>query len=226
MPHGVSGSIGSTDPLDMDYFSQVKNLADRYEVPWVSDHLCWTGVNGKNTHDLLPMPYTEESLAHVCERVKRVQDFLQRPFILENPSSYVAFSHSTIPEWDFMRAITDRTGCGLLLDVNNIFVSSKNHSFDPLSYLAAIDPASVAQYHIAGHSQEEGYILDTHTGPVPASVWTMLEHAVRLIGPRSTLLEWDTDIPSLHEVVADARRAEVILRPVKRAKNSHPEASL
>ncbi len=206
--HGVSLSIGSTEPLDMEYLKAVKGLADVIEAPWVSDHVCWTGVGGSNSHDLLPVPYTEEMLRWMVQRIRRVQDVLERPLMLENPSSYVAFVDSPITEWDFIAAMAEEADCGLLLDVNNIYVSSVNHNFDPDDYLAAVPWDRVAQFHVAGHTDRGTHILDTHIGPVVEPVWALFGKAWRLSGGRSVLLEWDDEIPDFDTVWAEALKAE------------------
>ncbi|MEO8055216.1 MAG: DUF692 domain-containing protein, partial [Acidobacteriota bacterium] len=171
--HGVSMSIGGTDPLDFDYLRKVKALADRTKALWVSDHLCFTGVMGRNTHDLLPLPYTEESLKHVTQRVRTVADVLERPLVLENPSSYVEFRASTIPEWTFFDRLLRDADCGMLLDVNNVYVSSVNHGFDPVAYLDALPHDRVVQYHLAGHTDKGTYLLDTHSTRVKDEVWSL-----------------------------------------------------
>jgi len=213
--HGVSMSVGSTDPLDRVYLGKVKSLADRVRAVWVSDHVCWTGVAGRNLHDLLPMPYTEEALRHLVKRIRRVQDILERPLVLENPSSYVEFRSSSMPEWEFLARMADEADCGLLLDVNNVYVSSFNHGFDPEAYLRGIPPERVAYVHIAGHTNFGTHILDTHIGPVIDPVWNLYRLAHRLTGGRSTLLEWDEQIPSFpvvhREVLKTRKHMEVAL---------------
>ena len=207
--HGVSMSVGSTDPLDRVYLGKVKALADRVRAVWVSDHVCWTGVAGRNLHDLLPMPYTEEALRHIVKRIRRVQDLLERPLVLENPSSYVEFRSSSMPEWEFLARMADEADCGLLLDVNNVYVSAFNHGFDAEAYLRGIPPKRVAYIHIAGHTNFGTHLLDTHIGPVIDPVWTLYRLAHRLTGGRSTLLEWDERIPSfpvVHREVQKARK--------------------
>ncbi len=209
--HGVSLSIGSTDALDHDYLRQLRALRDRVGARWVSDHLCFTGAAGINTHDLLPLPYTEEALRHVAARVREVQDVLEAPLVLENPSSYVEFSASTLSEWDFLAALTRETGCGILLDVNNVYVSAFNHGFDVDTYLAAIPPQRVAQYHVAGHTNHGTHLVDSHIGPVIDGVWELLAKAHARTGPVSTLLEWDAEIPAFDVVHAEALRAHEFL---------------
>ena len=205
--HGVSMSVGSTDPLDRSYLANVKALARRVRAVWVSDHVCWTGVAGRNLHDLLPLPYTEEALRHVVKRIRRVQDVLERPLILENPSSYVEFKSSSMPEWEFIARMAEEADCGLLLDVNNVYVSAFNHGFDAEAYLRAIPPERVAYYHVAGHTDFGTHLLDTHIGPVIDPVWKLLQLARRLSGGRSTLLEWDEKIPSFSVVHREALKA-------------------
>jgi len=205
--HGVSLSIGSGDPLDFDYLAKLKRLAVHVRARWVSDHLCWTGVAGLNTHDLLPMPLHEASLRHVVERVRAVQDFLERPLVLENPSTYVGFVDSTMSEWEFLNRLCDATGCGLLLDVNNVYVSSVNHDFDPVEYLRAIPAERVVQFHLAGHTNCGTHLIDTHDGRVTSPVWELYRLAHQLTGGVSTLLEWDAKIPPFAEVHAEVLKA-------------------
>ena len=216
--HGVSLSIGSADPLDFEYLRALRELAQRFDPAWVSDHLCWTGVGGHNLHDLLPLPFTEEALRHVVERIGRVQDFLGRRIAIENVSSYVTFRQSTIAEWDFLAAVAEQADCGILLDINNIYVSAVNHRFDPLIYLAAIPPARVWQFHLAGHSDHGDYLLDTHDYPVKDEVWDLYATAVHRFGRVSTLIEWDDRIPPLAGLVAEARRARAILERVRKER--------
>jgi uncharacterized protein (UPF0276 family) len=201
--HGVSLSIGSTHPLDREYLAKVKALAARIEPEWISDHLCWTGVGGKNAHDLLPLPYTEEALANVVGRVRTVQDFLGRRILLENVSSYVTFRDSPLTEWEFLRAVAEQADCLILLDVNNIYVSSVNHEFDPHDYLNAIPVERVQQFHIAGHENHGDYLIDTHDHPVPDPVWSLYDAAVRRFGNVSTMIERDANIPPLEELCAE-----------------------
>lgn len=207
--HGVSLSIGSTAALDRDYLDRLKALADRIEPRWISDHLCWTGVAGKNMHDLLPMPYTEEALTNVVHRVSDVQDILGRRILLENVSSYVSFKSSELTEWEFLREVAERSDCLILLDVNNIYVSSVNHELDPLQYLNAIPAARVQQIHLAGHESHADYLIDTHDHPVSDPVWDLYAAAIRRFGNVSTMIERDANIPPLAELVAelDAARA-------------------
>ncbi len=205
--HGVSLSVGSTDPLDSAYLARLRDLADQVEAAWVSDHLCWTGVGGRNAHDLLPMPYTEEALTHVVSRVIRVQETLGRRIALENPSSYLTFSASSIPEEQFLAAVAERADCGILLDVNNVYVSSVNHRFDARAYLDAIPAERVWQIHLAGHSDHGAYLLDTHDHPVCDPVWDLYRHAVRRCGAVPTLVEWDEHIPTWDVLEDQSRQA-------------------
>ncbi len=205
--HGVSLSIGSADPLDTGYLTKLRALADRLQPAWISDHLCWTGVNGAVTHDLLPMPLTRSSLDHVADRVRAVQDFLGRPLVLENPSTYLEFRVSEIPEWEFLGLLAEETGCGLLLDVNNLFVGAYNHGFDPVSYIEGLPADHVVQVHLAGHRDHGTHLLDTHDRPVPDGVWSLYAQAQARTGGVSTLLEWDADIPPYPELVAELAKA-------------------
>ncbi|MHB2021395.1 MAG: MNIO family bufferin maturase [Candidatus Xenobia bacterium] len=205
--HGVSMSIGSTDPLDFDYLRQLKALAERIKAPMVSDHLCFTGVLGRNVHDLLPVPLDEPTLQHVAERVRTVQDFLERPLFLENPSSYVEFTCSTMTEWDFLSRLMELADCGMLLDLNNVYVSSFNHGFDPNRYVDAIDPTRVAYHHLAGHTNKGTHIIDTHNDYVIDPVWQLYERFHKRSGGRTTLVEWDESIPSFEVVHAEVLKA-------------------
>ena len=205
--HGVSLSIGSAEPLDRAYLDEVNALAKRIEPAWISDHLCWTGVGGKNLHDLLPLPYTEEALKHVVQRVRTVQDILSRRILLENVSSYVSFCDSRLTEWDFLRTVAEEADCLILLDVNNIYVSSVNHEFDPHDYLAAIPIERVQQMHLAGHQNHGDYLIDTHDHPVADPVWALYADAVRRFGPVSTMIERDANIPPLGELQAELAAA-------------------
>jgi uncharacterized protein (UPF0276 family) len=208
--HGVSLSIGSTAPLDHEYLRQVKALAARVEPEWISDHLCWTGVAGRNTHDLLPLPYTEEALAHVVARVRTVQEVLERRILLENVSSYVGFRDSPLTEWQFLAEIAARADCLILLDVNNIYVSAVNHEFDPLEYLAGVPPERVQQIHLAGHENHGDYLVDTHDHPVPDPVWELYASAIRRCGAVSTMIERDDRIPPLAELCAELDQARAL----------------
>lgn len=205
--HGVSLSIGSTDPLDRDYLRQLKGLAARTRAHWVSDHLCWTGVLGRNVHDLLPMPYTEEALRHTVARARAVSDILERPLVLENPSSYVEFAASSMPEWEFLARLAEAADCGLLLDVNNVYVSAFNHGFDPRVYVDALPADRIVQYHLAGHTHKGTHIIDTHSDHAVPEVWDLYARSVRRTGNVSSLYEWDEDIPDFETVHAEARKA-------------------
>ncbi len=209
--HGVSLSIGSTDPLDFEYLGELRALRDRVHARWVSDHLCWTGVAGKNTHDLLPMPYTEEALRHVVQRVRAVQDFMGAPLALENPSSYAEFAGDSMREWEFLGRLAEDADCALLLDVNNIYVSSRNHGFDPMTYLSAIPFDRVVQFHVAGHTDHGTHIIDSHIGPVLDPVWQLLAEAHGRTSGVPVLLEWDAEIPSFAETHAEALRARAFI---------------
>jgi hypothetical protein len=210
--HGVSLSIGSTDPLDFEYLAKLKALAKECQPAWVSDHVCWTGVAGRNTHDLLPLPLNEESLRHVTERVRVVQDYLERPLVLENPSSYITFAASTMSEWEFLSRLTADADCGLLLDVNNVYVSSVNHEFDPAEYLRSLPHERVVQFHLAGHTHLGTHCIDTHDGRVIDSVWQLYRLAHQLTGGASTLLEWDAKIPPFPELHAEVLKARDYLQ--------------
>jgi uncharacterized protein (UPF0276 family) len=208
--HGVSMSIGSVDPLDMQYLRDLKALAQRVEPEWISDHLCWTAVDGVNLHDLMPLPYTEEALMHVARRVRQVQDFLGRRILLENVSSYVTYTHSQMQEWEFLAALTAEADCDLLLDVNNIYVSSVNHEFDADAFLAAIPAQRVRQMHLAGHQRQGGYLIDTHDQPVPEAVWDLYRSAVARFPNVSTMIERDGNIPPVAELVEELDRAREV----------------
>jgi len=208
--HGVSLSIGSDDPLDRDYLRRIAALAKRVEPAWISDHLCWTGVGGRNMHDLLPLPYDEATLDHVVERIGQVQDALGRRLVLENVSSYVTYRRSTMPEWEFLAAVARRADCLILLDVNNIHVSAFNHDFDPLAYLDAIPAERVQQIHLAGHEDNGSHLIDTHDHPVIDPVWRLYGEAIRRCGPVSTMIERDDNIPPLGELVAELAQARAI----------------
>lgn len=205
--HGVSMSVGSSDPINFDYLKKLKALAARTRARWISDHLCWTGVSGINTHDLLPMPYTDESLQHVAERVRVISDYLERPVFLENPSTYLEFAQSTWAECDFLAELARRSGCGLLLDVNNVYVSAFNHGFDPFRYIDRLPVDRVVQIHLAGHTNKGTHILDTHSDHVVDPVWQLYRRVYERMGGVATLLEWDEAIPGFDIVHAEARKA-------------------
>jgi uncharacterized protein (UPF0276 family) len=208
--HGVSLSLGSVDPLDTGYLDQVAALAAETEPAWVSDHLCWSSVGGHTGHDLWPLPFTEESLAHVVARVRQIQDRLRRRILVENVSSYVQFASSTLTEWEFLAALAERADCGLLLDINNVFVSAHNHGFSAETFLEGIPVTRVGQFHLAGHSDHGTYLLDTHDHPVCDPVWDLYRKAVQRFGAIATLIERDDDIPALGDLVAESRHAATI----------------
>ena len=208
--HGTALSIGSVDPLNLNYLARLKTLADRVDPFIVSDHLCWAGTEGEQLHDLLPLPFTEEALGHVVSRVGQVQDFLGREILLENVSTYVTFRHSTMPEWEFLSEVSKRSGCGILLDLNNIYVNAINHRFDPLEYLKAVPGSRIGQIHLAGHTDRGDFLFDTHSRPILDKVWVLYEEAMRRWGPISTLIEWDEDIPAFEELNAEVGRAKAI----------------
>ncbi len=218
--HGVSLSIASTAPFDMDYLGALKRLAERLQPKWVSDHLCWTGVHGVNLHDLLPIPYTEEALAHVVDRIDYVQNFLGRRLAIENVSSYVTFAQSEMTEWEFVSELARRTGCWLLFDVNNVYVSAFNHGFSTLDFLHGVPRDHVVQFHVAGHSNEETHLIDTHDHPVCEEVWDFYRAAVGHFGPVSTMIERDDNIPPLAELVAELYHARQIAREVFEARSA------
>ncbi len=223
--HGVSLSIGSTDRLDREYLRELVALRDRCHAPWVSDHLCWTGVAGTNAHDLLPMPYTREALRHVVARVKTVQDALGAPLFLENPSTYVGFAASTMSEWDFLAELCERSGCGLMLDVNNIYVSSRNHGFAIAEYLDGVPWDRVVQFHVSGHADNGTHCVDTHVGPVPDPVWAVFADAWKRSGGASVLLEWDAEIPAFDVVHRDALRCLDFIGSIDRGqRRARPQA--
>jgi uncharacterized protein len=208
--HGVALSIGSADPLRRDYLEKLRDLVNSIEPSLVTDHLCWTGVGGESLYDLLPLPYTEEALDHVVERVGIVQDHLGCRIALENPSTYVAFRQSTIPEWNFLAEVAERADCGILLDVNNVYVSSRNHGFDPLVYLGAIPPERVAQIHLAGFADMGSYLFDTHSCAVREEVWRLYRWTIERYGEVATLVEWDTEIPTFARLCQEAEQAREI----------------
>jgi len=208
--HGVSLSLGSTDPLNESYLAELRALSARFEPAWVSDHLCWGSFAGHYAHDLLPLPYTEEALALVVGRVGQVQERLGRRMLVENVSSYVEFTHSTMSEWEFLAALAERADCGILLDVNNVHVSAVNHGFSAEEYVDRLPPARIGQIHLAGHSDRGTHLLDTHDAPVAPAVWRLYRRAVARFGRVSTLIEWDDRIPELEEVVAEAERSRAV----------------
>ena len=208
--HGVSMSIGSTEPLNLDYLKQLKELIKRVEPEWISDHLCWTGVNGLNLHDLMPLPYTEEAIKHVADRVSQVQDYLGQQILLENVSSYVSYSDSVMTEWEFFREVTERADCNMLLDINNIYVSAYNHNFDPYTYLNAMPNERIYQFHLAGHTQEDNLIIDTHDHPIADPVFDLYAAAVERFGRVSTMIERDDNIPPLQELLNELEHVKNI----------------
>ena len=208
--HGVSLSIGSTAALDLDYLRDLKKLANRIEPAWISDHLCWTGVHGQNIHDLLPLPYTEEAAKHVAERVRQVQDFLGRQILLENVSSYASYIDSSMTEWEFISQIANEADCLLLLDVNNIYVSSYNHNFDAKAFIDGVPKNRIQQIHLAGHQNNGNYIIDTHDAPVIDPVWDLYAHAIKRFGAVSTMIERDDHIPALEVLVEELQIARDI----------------
>ena len=201
--HGVSLSIGSTDPLDIDYLRALKTLANEVQPEWLSDHLCWTSVQGINTHDLIPMPYTEEAIEHIAGRIRQVQDLLGRQMLIENVSSYVSYTASQMTEWEFLDEVARRADCLLLFDINNIYVSARNHGFDPLDYINGIDPARVRQFHLAGGTDYGDYVIDTHDQDVSEPVWALYAAALHRFGPISTMIERDANIPELPALLAE-----------------------
>ena len=212
--HGVSLSIGSTDPIDTQYLQALKKLASRVEPKWISDHLCWTGVHGQNMHDLLPLPYTQETVKHVVERIQEVQDVLGRQILIENVSSYASYVDSAMTEWEFISEIAEAADCLLLLDVNNIYVSSVNHQFDAKAFIDGVPKNRVHQMHLAGHQNNGDYIIDTHDAPVIDEVWNLYRHAVARFGAVSTMIERDDNIPELAELLAELEIARDIAQQV------------
>lgn len=209
--HGVGLSLGSTDDLSGWHLDKLKGLIDRYQPGLVSEHLCWCSVGQRYLNDLLPLPYTEEALTHVCRRIDKVQDYLGRQLLIENLSSYLQFTHSTIPEWEFLAETARRSGCGILLDVNNVYVNARNHGFNAKAYLDAIPGDAVHEIHLAGYEDEGDCLIDTHGRPVAAAVWDLYAYAVRRFGKMPTLIEWDTDIPPLTVLLDEAAKAQAIM---------------
>jgi uncharacterized protein (UPF0276 family) len=216
--HGVSLNIGSTDPLDRDYLDALRRIETLARPSWISDHLCWTGVSGTQLHDLLPLPYADDVIAHVAERVRRVQDCLGRRIALENVSSYLSFTEDSMSESEFLVAVAEEADCGILLDINNVFVSAHNHGFDALKYIDSIPAERVFQIHLAGHSHSGNMLIDTHDHPVKDAVWTLYERAIENLGPVSTLIEWDDQIPSYARLVEEADKARAILQRVAKSR--------
>src|SRR5438105_551587 len=209
--HGVSTYFGSAEPLNREHLKKLKTLVGRTKTPWLSDHLCWGSVDGTYSHDLLPMPYTFEAARLTAQKIKEVRDFLEVPIAVENVSSYAEYHVSEMTEWEFLNEVVERADCGILLDVNNIYVSSQNHNFNPLTYINSVPADRVAQIHIAGHSKFEKFILDTHDHPVLDPVWKLYDRAIQRAGHTATLLEWDDRIPSFQEVHDEALRADRFL---------------
>ncbi|SKB07356.1 hypothetical protein SAMN02745166_04674 [Prosthecobacter debontii] len=205
--HGVSLYFGSADPLNREHLKKLKRLVQRTRTPWLSDHLCWGSVDGSYSHDLLPMPYTLAVAKHTAEKIRQARDFLEVPICVENVSSYAEFHQSEMTEWEFLAEVVDQADCGILLDVNNIYVSSQNHGFDPFDYIRGVQAERVGQIHIAGHSRYRKFILDTHDHPVPDPVWDLYAEVIRRCGHTATLLEWDDRIPSFDEVHHEALKA-------------------
>ncbi len=206
--HGVSMYFGSAEPLSREHLTRLKSLVKRTKTPWLTDHLCWGSVDGRYTHDLLPMPYTFEAAKKTAQKIREVRDFLEVPIAVENVSSYAEFHVSEMTEWEFLNEVVEDADCGILLDVNNIYVSSRNHGFDPFEYLHSVPPDRVAQIHIAGHTKYQKYVLDTHDHPVIDPVWALYAGAIEMAGPTATLLEWDDRIPSFDEVHREALKAK------------------
>lgn len=208
--HGVSLSIGSVDPLDFNYLKRLKELTHKTKTPWFSDHLCWSQVNHKYLHDLLPLPYTETTIKHVAERARIVQDFIELPFALENLSAVASFKLDQMTEWEFYSEVCERANCYMMFDVNNVYVSSRNHDFDPMDYMKAIDYNRVIQVHIAGHTDKGNYVLDTHNDYVRDEVWELYKYVHQQTGGVSTLLEWDDDFISFEKTLEEAMKAKRI----------------
>lgn len=217
--HGVSMSIGSTDPLDFDYLKKLKTLVAEVQPEWISDHFCWTAVGDINSHDLLPMPYNEEAIDHLVDRISQVQDFMGRQILFENVSSYLTYKNSEMEEWEFISEIVKRADCKMLLDINNIYVSSRNHGFSPQEFLNNIDPNCVQQFHLAGHEDCGDYVIDTHDHDVPDPVWDLYADALKRFGPVSAMIERDDNIPEFSELMAEMNHAKEIAQTV------HPQAA-
>ena len=215
--HGVGMSVGSASPLDQTHLKKLKKLCDRFEPGLVSEHLCWGRVGEYHLNELLPLPYTEEALAHVVQRIEEVQNFIGRKMLIENLSSYLEYEHSTIPEWEFLAETARRSGCGILLDVNNIYVNACNHDFDPRKYIEAIPADTIGEIHLAGFEQRDGLLIDTHSRKVTDDVWDLYQFTINMIGPRPSLIEWDADIPELDVLLEEASKAQSILQGEKNA---------
>lgn len=210
--HGVSMSIGSCDPIDKNYLQQLKLLADKIKPRWISDHLCWTGIQGKNMHDLLPLPYTEEAINHVVNRIQQIQEFLGRQILIENVSSYLTYHQSALSEWEFLKEISERADCLILLDINNIYVSAINHEFNSLDYIKAMPKDRVYQLHLAGHSDMGNYIIDTHDNDIIDPVWDLYANALIHLGPVSTMIERDDNIPPLDKLISELNHARKVFK--------------
>ena len=209
--HGVGMSLGGTDALDKYYLARLKKLVERFQPQHVSDHICWTGIHGRQLHELLPLPYTEETVRHVAERILRVQDYLGQRILIENVSSYLNYRHSEMSEWDFVNAISAQADCYILFDVNNVYVSAANHGFDALEYVRAMQKARVREIHLAGYEDQGAYLLDTHSRPVHGPVWALYETTIKQLGAVPTLIEWDNDLPVFETLAAEARKAQAVL---------------
>lgn len=218
--HGVSMYFGSVEPMNREHLKRLKALTRRTKTPWLSDHLCWGSVDGTYSHDLLPLPYTSEAVHKTASKIRQAQDYLELPVVVENVSSYAEFHESIMTEWEFLSEVVEAADCGILLDVNNIYVSSFNHNFDPMDYVNNVPHQRVAQIHIAGHSRYRKYILDTHDHPVIDPVWSLYERALELVGPTATLLEWDDHIPAFDEVHSEALKANRYMRPAIAASSA------
>jgi len=210
--HGVSLSIGSSDPLNLEYLKKLKVLANEINAPWFSDHLCWTGINSTNTHDLLPLPYDENVAKYVGDRIKQVQDYIGRPFLIENVSSYLNYKDSSMTEWEFLNEVANYTDCYILFDINNIYVSARNHNFDAMDYINGIDQDRVKQFHLAGHTDYGNYIIDTHDEAVCDDVWGLYKRALQRFGAVSTMIERDANIPPLSELITELNQARDIAK--------------
>ncbi|MDF1796201.1 MAG: DUF692 domain-containing protein [Coxiellaceae bacterium] len=209
--HGVGLSIGSVDPLNQDYLKNLKQLADTVQPEMISDHLCWSSVNQQYLHDLLPLPFTQEAIAHVSRRIQQVQDYLGRQILIENASSYLAYQQNEMPEWEFINAICEASGCGILLDINNIYVTAANQPFSPEDYLQLINASYVKQYHLAGYSDEGTHLFDMHNQTIHQPVWQLYQQALQEVGIKPTLIERDDNIPEFPALLAEAKQAEALI---------------
>jgi uncharacterized protein len=223
--HSVSLSIGSVDPLNLAYLKQLSALAKRFEPAWISDHLCWTGIGGRNSHDLLPLPYTGDVVRHTADRIRQVQQILERTILIENISTYLDFTVSHLSEWAFLSEVADEADCGILLDINNVFVNSFNHGFDPVQFIDSIPASRVMQFHLAGHSDHGTYLLDSHDHEIRPEVWMLYEHALRRFGPVPTLVEWDDNIPEFEVLAATAQEARTRCQAVLHHKTPAPPSA-